>query len=144
MPNPLVDQGVLNRVRGSITFATNPGLNITASFLGKAAIKLDLQGETTEYFGTLTGAVRSPQPYMMIEVTANLLKTQALANAYKAKMELDSFLGNMSVRSDGILNIYDCLNCSIKNVRGLDFSGESPDFTVVIGGYYLVNSTLFD
>lgn len=145
MPNPLVAQGVLNRVRGSVTWGSFPALNVTAPYLGKAAIRLALQGESTVYIPTMTGAVTSPEPYLMIEMTINLLKTQGLANQYKTQMELSSALGDGSVRSDAApLGVYQIINCSIKNVRELDFSGEDAGYNVIIGGYYLVNSSLFD
>jgi len=142
--NPLVAQGTLNRIRGSVTWNNFPNLNVTAPYLSKEGIRLSLQGETTAYLPTLTGAVTSPEAYMMAEVDIHLLKTQSLATAYKNQMELSSTIGNCSVRSDStVLGIYQFINCSIKSVRPLDFSGESAQFIVTIGGYYLVNSSLF-
>ena len=142
--NPLIAQGTLNRVRGSVVWSSFPTLNVTASYLGKKGIRLALQGESTLYIGTMTGAVTSPEPYMMIEVTLNLLKSQALSNSYKQQMETSSAIGNGTVRPDAFgLGVYGIVNCSIKSVQPMDFSGESADFDVVIGGYYLVNSSLF-
>lgn len=145
MPNPLVQQGSLNRIRGSVTWNSNPSLNVTAPFLSKEAMRLSLQGESTRYLDTLTGAVTSPEVKMMIELQINLLKTQALSSLYKSTMEFNSLIGDGIVRPDATgLSPYQIINCSIKSVREMDYSGENAAWTVVIGGYYLVNSFLFD
>jgi hypothetical protein len=142
--NPLIAQGTLNRVRGSVVWANFPSLNVTAPYLSKEGIRLALQGESTLYLPTMTGAVTSPEPYMMIECTIHLLKTQGLAQLYKNQMELQSTLGDGSVRPDSTsLGIYQIINCSIKSIRELEFSGESAIFAVNLGGYYLTNSSLF-
>lgn len=145
MPNPLVQQGSLNRIRGSVTWNSNPSLNVTAPYLSKEAMRLSLQGESTRYLDTLTGAVTSPEVKMMIELQINLLKTQALSSLYKSTMEFNSLIGDGIVRPDATgLSPYQIINCSIKSVREMDYSGENAAWTVVIGGYYLVNSFLFD
>lgn len=143
--NPLVDQGTLNRIRGSIVVSDLPELNVTAPFLGKAGISLSLEGETTLYQGTMTGAVTSPEPYMMVAVTVNLLKTQALSALYKARMELLSTIGNVVVIPDArTLPNYAILNCAIRSIRELSFNGEDAGFGITLGGYYNINSGLFD
>lgn len=144
MANPLIEQGTVNRLRGSLVLPDNPQLNITAPYLGRAGLRLALQGAATVYLPTLTGAVRSPEPYMMISLAANLLKSQPLANAYKTRMETDSSLGNGTVRSDSTtLSVYELINLSIAEVRELNFTGEDADYLVTIIGYYSVNSSLF-
>lgn len=144
MPNPLIAQGTLSRIRGSIVWNNFSALNITAPYLSKEGIRLSLQGDTTKYLPTMTGAVTSQEPYMMCEVTAVLLKSQALGNAYKNQMETNSLLGDGTIRPDAVtLGPYAIINCSIKTVHELDFSGQAPGFTIVFGGYYLVNSSLF-
>ena len=145
MPNPLVAQGSLNRLRGSVVWPSFTNLNVTSSYLSKEGIRLALQGETTLYLPTMTGAVTSQEPYMMCELTINMLKTQSLADQYKQQMEANALLGDGSVRSDSAaLGVYSLVNCSIKSVRDLDFSGDNAVFAVTVGGYYLVNSNLFD
>lgn len=145
MPNPLVAQGSLSKLRASITWPSFPQLNVTAPYLSKEGIRLTLQGESTLYLPTMTGAVTSQEPYMMIECVINLLKSQSLANQYKQQMELNSLLSDGSIRPDATpLGVYQITNCSIKSVRELDFSGEHAVFAVTIGGYYLVNSSLFN
>lgn len=145
MANPLIAQGALNKLRASITWPSFPGLSVTASYLSKEGIRLTLQGESTLYLPTMTGAVTSQEPYMMIEATINLLKSQALANLYKLQMEDNALLGDGTIRPDATpLSPYQITNCAIKGVRELDFSGEHAVFAVTIGGYYLINSSLFN
>src|ERR1700761_1481204 len=100
MSNPLISQGVLNRVQGSVTVTGNPALNVTASYLGREGIRLALEGEATRYINTMTGAVASPEVYMAIRCTVNLLKTQGLSDLYKSQMETNSLIGNITVRPD--------------------------------------------
>lgn len=144
MPNPLVAQGSLSKIRASITWSSFPSLNVTAPYLLKSGIKLSLQGDSVLYMPTMTGAVTSQEPYMMAEAEIGLLKPQSLANLYKQQMESNALLGDCTIRPDAVaLGVYQLTNCSIKSIRPLDFSGEHADFIVTIGGYYLINSTLF-
>lgn len=142
--NPLVAQGTLNRLRGSVIWANFPVLNVTAPFLHKEGIKLALEGEATLFIDTMTGGVTSPEPYQHISVTMVLLKTQSLAGLYKAQMELSSLLGDGVVRPDSAaLPPYQVTNAAIKSVRELSFNGEDAAWAVVVGGYYNINSSLF-
>lgn len=143
--NPLIAQGTLNRLRGSINIPGNTTLNITAPFLGKSGISLALDGESVVYLATMTGAVTSPEPYLMVTCRAALLKTQSLSGIWKAQMEDNSVIGNAIVTPDAKpLGLYNLLNCSIKNVAEMNFAGEDPQWVIEIGGYYAVNSSLFD
>lgn len=145
MANPLVSQGSLNKLRASVTWPSFSNLNVTAPYLSKEGIRLTLQGESTLYLPTMTGAVTSQEPYMMIECVLNLLKSQSLANQYKQQMENSSLLGDGTVRPDAVaLGVYPIVNASIKSIRELDFSGEHAVFSVTIGGYYLINASLFN
>lgn len=143
--NPLVVQGTLNRLRGSITIANFPQLNVTAPYLGKAGISLSLDGDTTLFLPTMTGAVTSPEPYMMATVTINLLKTQALASAYKAQMEATSLIGDFTVRADtSALPDYYMTNGAIQSVRELSFAGEDAGYMVALRAYYILNNNLWN
>ncbi len=144
MANPLVDQGTLNRLKASVVWQNYPSLNVTAPFLNREAIRLALDGEATQFLPTMTGAVTSGQPYMMITLTINLLKTQSLSGQYKAQLELASAIGNCTVRPDTTAHPpYDLVNCAIEGVRELTFSGEDAGWAVTIRGYYLINSSLW-
>lgn len=145
MSNPLITQGTLNRLQASVTWPDYPALNVTASYLGKEGVRLALDGNSTTFLPTMTGAVTSPEPYQMLTLTINLLKTQGLAGQYKNQMETLSLLGNGTVRPDTTsLPSYSIVNAAIESVRELNFSGEDAGFAVTIRGYYLINSSLYN
>jgi hypothetical protein len=142
--NPLIAQGTLNRLRGSVVVAGFPQLNVTAPYLGKEGISLALGGESTTYLDTMTGAVTSPEPKMMVNCVVHLLKTQPLAALYKAQMELLSLIGDITVIPDAAtLGNYQIINCAIAAVSELRFSGEDAGFGVTLKGYYLINAALW-
>jgi hypothetical protein len=143
--NPLIAQGALNRLRASIVWTQAAELNVTAGYLGRQGIRLTLDGESSTYIPTLTGAVTSPEAYMMMTCTIHLLKTQQLAGLYKLRMETTSLLGDGVLRPDSEgLPPYQLTNCSIQSVRDLSFSGDEADFAVAIRGYYLINALLWN
>lgn len=143
--NPLVDQGTLNRIRGSVVIPNFPSLNVTAPFLGKAGISVALQGESTLFVPTMTGAVTSPEPYMIAQVTIHLLKTQRLSSLYKQRMELDARLGSLQVIPDSsAFPNYDFFNCAIASVREMSMAGDNAGYVVSVHGYYNTNSSLWD
>ncbi len=143
--NPLIAQGTLNRVRASIVWSSFPSLNVTAPYLGRAGIRLSLDGESTLFIPTMTGAVTSPEPYQMITCTIHLLKSQQLASLYKGQMEVSALIGDGTIRPDSVtLAPYQIINCAIQSVRELGFAGDDADFAVAIRGYYLVNSSMWD
>lgn len=144
--NPLVDQGILNRIKASLVWTNFPALNVTASFLGKGGITVALEGESSTQHGTMTGIVQSPEPYLPISVVIHLLKTQALADAYKSQMEANSVIGPGTVWPDvqaGGISSYQLNNMSIQSTPSLDFSGASPDYIVNLKGFYIINNSLF-
>jgi len=147
MANPLIPQGILNRVRASIIWTSFPQLNVTAPYLGRAGISLAPEGPATVFLPTMTGAVPSMEPYQKMTLTVNLLRTQMLADLYKQQMESSSLVGDGVVRPDiqtGGIGVYQLSNCAIENFRELSFAGGDAGFMVLIGGYYNINSTLFD
>jgi hypothetical protein len=159
MSSPQIPQGVLNRLAASITWNAYPQLNVTPPFLGREQISLGFEGEATTFIKTATGVVISPEPYQMISLTINLLKTQPLAPLYETQRQTNSALGNGTVRPDvggaqAIANLagftgaaglgpYSIVNCGIMNVRELRFSGEDAGYIVLIGGYLPLNSALW-
>ena len=143
--NPLVDQGVVNRLRASVVWASFPTLNVTPAYLGEDAINMALEGDASTQIPTMTGAVQSPEPYMAVAITINLLRTQPLADLYKKQMEKTALLGDCTVRPDATpLSPYPFYNCSIQGVRELNFGGRSAGWIVTCRGYYLVNSDLWN
>lgn len=145
MPNPLIPQGMLNKIRGSLVWTTNPAFNITAPYLGKDGIRFTQEGDGTVYFPTMTGAALSQEPYVMVSTTVALLKTQPLADQYKQRFQTDSALGDFTVRPDAsTLSPYQIINGSIEGTGDLLFNGTDPVYGVRLKGYYLINSALFD
>lgn len=143
--NPLVSQGTLNRLRGSIVYPNFPALNVTAPFLGREGIRLALQGQASTQINTMTGAVQSPEPYMAVTITLALLKTQNLSDVYKKQMETNALLGDCTVRPDTpTLSPYQFSNVSIADVPELSLAGDTPDYRITLTGYYNINSDLWN
>jgi len=145
MGNPLIDQGVLNRIKGNVTWTNFPGLNVTAPFLDKDGINLRKEGEASIQHGTMTGIVQSPEPYMPVSVVIALLKTQPLSEAYKSQMEDTVLLGPGTVYPDVTtgLSPYSLYNMSIQSVGELLFNGTTPIFAVTCRGYWVLNNSHF-
>ena len=45
MAAPLIQQGTLNRLRGSVVYSTNATLNVTAPYLAREAISIAFEGD---------------------------------------------------------------------------------------------------
>ena len=140
----LVAQGTLNRLRGSVVFGLNPELNVTAPYLGKEAISIAFEGPTAQILPTLTGGVTSAEPYQIATVTMHLLRTQALADVYKAIIELDSVIGPFVVVPDSdALGSYPIENAVIESVEQQTFDGQQPGMIVRLRGIYYINASLY-
>jgi len=144
MPNQQVQQGTLNRLRGSVIYAEFAQLNVTASYLDKAAISLAFEGDAGELITTLTGGVTSPAPYQIANVTMHLLRSQSLANAYKVQFETDTTMGSVNIIPDAdTLDNYQLENCILVRVEDQNFDGTQPGMIVRLRGIYYVNAALF-
>ncbi len=142
--NPNIQQGVLNRIRASAVFDSNPAFNVTSSYLGRRGITLAFSGDATVYIDQMTGAVTSLEPYLRITMTMHLIKAQSFAQSYKTQLELYALLGNCTVRPDApTMQPYFLQNCAIMNPGDQDFSGADADYPIRIGGIYQINSSLF-
>jgi hypothetical protein len=143
--NPLIAQGTLNRLRASVNIPGFPALNVTAPYLGKAGISLALEGDITTRIPTMTGIVNSGEPYQMVSVTINLLRTQNLSALYKQQIETNSVIGDFNVIPDAsTLPSYYINNGSILSIRELPMAGEDAGYVVVLTGYYNINSSLWN
>jgi hypothetical protein len=144
--NPLIDQGILNRLKGSVVWTNFPALNVTAPYLDREGINLRLEGEMSAQHGTMTGVVQSPEPYVPVSVVITMLKTQALSDRYKQQMEQSVLLGPGVVWPDVStgLSQYQLLNMSIQSVGELLLNGTTPAFGVTCRGYYVVNNSLWN
>jgi hypothetical protein len=144
MATTIVQQGTLNRLLQAVSWPSFPSLNITAPFVGRAGIRIAWEGNATDFIDTTVGVVTSPAPMQRITVTAELLKSQGLAQLYDTKRMTNALLGNGNVYQDvTTMTPYAILNCGILNVRELSFNGEDASYAVTIGGYMLMNSSLF-
>jgi len=144
--NPLVDQGVLNLLKASVTWDDFQGLNVTAPYLDRPGITLRKRGTATSQHPTMTGIVQSPQPYMEIDVVIALLKTQQLSDLYKSQMETDTILGPGTVWPDTTtgLSPYKVDNMAINNVGELLLNGTTPIWAVTLSGVWYINSAAFN
>jgi hypothetical protein len=148
MANLLVDQGTLNRLRASLVWNDFPALNVVSSNLGKDGIRLALEGNATDYFPTMTGAVPSPAPYMICTITVNLLKSQIFSGLYQQQFQISTLLGDCTVFPDVTppngIGQYLINNAVLESVREMTFAGEDPLWVVTVKGYYLINTNLFN
>lgn len=146
MANPLIDLGQLNRLKTAMLVRNFPELNVTASYLGEEGIGLRLNGPVTTRVPAMTGSVPSPEPYVPIVVTVNLLKSQPLSALYQAQMLVTTVIGDLVVRPDVArgLGPYYLSNCSIDDVAELQFNGKVAGYAVSIGGNWNINNTLWN
>ena len=143
--NPNIQQGTLNRLRGSVVIPSYPSLNVTSGYLDRAGISLAFNDQASLRLRTMTGVVLSGEPFQECTLTINLLKTQALSQAWESQRQYNAAIGNVSVTTDAsTLGEYDLVNCSIITVRELAFNGEVQGYVVTVGGYYPVNNQLWD
>jgi hypothetical protein len=145
MGNPLVPQGFLNRVRGSVSLTDNPALNVTASYLGKEGISLRPDGPATDIIPTLAGTVGSQTPYQQVTLTVHLLKTQGLAASYQNSFATNTSLGEVVVRPDATtFGNYTVLNCYLVNFNEIALNGMDAGYVVTISGYIITNDSMWD
>lgn len=144
MANPKIYQGTLNRLLASVVYAEFPQLNVTCPFLGKDAISITFDGETSQLLGTLTGAVPSPQPYLIATVTMNILRSQVLGTAYKLQIETNTTMGSVTVIPDSIaLTPFQLDTCVLQSMDEIMFDGNQPGLIVKLQGVYRINSSAF-
>lgn len=146
--NPNIQQGTLNRLRASVVIPGNTALNVTPPFLGENMITLAFDGQATTTINTATGVIQSGEPYQMVTVTMNLLKSQGLSQAWEAQRQSNTSIGDFTVTPDVTagqgLQPYNLNNGAIQNVRELNFNGRDAGFVVVLTAYLPINNALWD
>ncbi|MGC9216173.1 hypothetical protein [Acidithiobacillus sp.] len=143
--NPMVPQGNLNKVRGSVIVPGYPGLNINASHLGLDGISLDLDEDFVDQIKTMTGVVNSPQPYVMATCTINLLRTQALALQWMQQAEANASIGRIAVHSDTAAYTQRRVhNCSALHASPGRMNGTTATVDLVIRGVYYINNNMWN
>lgn len=157
MANENVAQGVLNRVAANVSFTNSVGgmTVISPYYLGREGIRLTLEGNATDYFPTMTGAVPSPAPFQIATLTIAMLKSQPQANNIKIQFENNTLIGMCTIYPDvssaavigsgaPVLGTYQLQNCVLESVNAMSFAGEEPTWVFTIKGYYEVNGAMFN
>jgi hypothetical protein len=150
MPDPRTPQGNLNRIKATVVWSDFPNLNITPDYLGSEGLSLAFEDMATARIPTMTGLVNSPEAFQSVSVSAHLLKTQPLAQLYEEQRQNYTLLGQCTIRPDvsvnnaGSIGPYTLLNMSITNIAELRFNGSDAGFRVLLGGYMLINSALWN
>jgi hypothetical protein len=142
--NPMVAQGVLNRVRCSVVVPNFTSLNITAPYMGRSFAKIEFEGNFVEQIGTGTGAVNSPEPYVFATVTVGLLRTQALAANWAAQFQTNSGIGPITIHSD--TSAFPPITVSNAVIRHLDpgaYDGTDPVVRLALRGEFYINNDLW-
>ena len=138
-------QGVLNRVRAALIVTGNTGLNVGAGYLGKAGISVTPNGKITDTIENLTGLTQSPSPYITVDVTIHLLKTQALAAAWRSQYESYSAIGNITLIPDADpWPNYTFLNAAITHFDNMPFDGMDAGHIIHLFAYYPLNNSLWN
>lgn len=143
--NPLVAQGVLNRVRGTLSVTDSPQLTVTASYLGKEGISLRPVGVATDVIPTMAGTVGSQVPYQQVEVTLHLLRTQSMGDSWRARMQSDTSLGETVLTPDSAtFSDFTIYNTFITNFQEFGVAGMDAGFVLTLSGYIIVNNNMWN
>jgi hypothetical protein len=143
-PNPLINLGSLNRLKGSVIISAFPQLNISAPYLTKEGIRLAIEGDTTQMLPQLVSMVQSQEVYLKASLVIGLVKTTALATLYLAQIQNNSNVGDVTFYTDtSNLPPFQFSNCAVEGFEGIDASGTNASFPVRIAGTWYVNSSLF-
>jgi hypothetical protein len=144
MYNPMVRQGLLNRVLTSVVVTNYPQLSVTASFMAKSLAQLDFDEDAVDQIGTATGIVNSPQPYVMSSVVINLLRSQSVAAAYIAQWQQQAYIGSITAYPDStVFTPITLVNCSIMRIAPGPFDGQDPTVKATIKGVYYTNNVMW-
>jgi hypothetical protein len=144
MPNPQIQQGVLNRVKSSVIVPNNTALNIAASYMGKSFVKVDFEGNFVEQIETGTGMVRSPEPYVPTTITVSLLRSQALSATWVAQFQSNSFIGPVNVHPDSsVFPVISVTDVVIRHVDPGAFDGADPIVRLTLRGTVNINDQMW-
>ena len=142
--NPLISQGLLNRVLTNVVIPGFPQLSVTSPFMSKSLAQLTFDAPAVDQIGTATGIVNSPAPYVMAQLVVNVLRSQSVASLYYAQWQANAVIGSVTAYSDSTeLPPFKLTNCSILDVDPGAFDGQDPTTKVTIKGVYYVNADLW-
>lgn len=143
--NPLIAQGTLNKVRCSIIIPGITSLNITSPYMGKSMATVSLEGDISRLIPTGTGGVVSPEPFVMVSITAHLLRTQGLTSAWRQQFEANSNIGDIVVHSDtSAFPAYHFNTGIIQHFNQGAYDGEDPVAMLVMSAIYPVNNDMWN
>ncbi len=144
MSNPMLPQGSLNRLLGSVIWDGFPLLTVTAPFLGTDGISLAFEGNAVTFLPTMTGNALSPEPYQMVTLSMHLLKSQPLAQIYEGQRLTNATLNTGTVYPDSpVLGPYKLFEAAIESVRELSFAGRDVNYVVTCRAFYPINQALW-
>lgn len=144
MSNPMIPQGVLNRVRGAIDFTSFPSLRVSASYLGKEGMTISF-GELGAPIPTMTGVATSPQPYAMATIVVRLVRCQALASLFRKQIEKATYVDGAKLYTDSsVLGDFTIRDAQIIGIEPVSLNGNNADFNLTIVGVYDINSSMWD
>lgn len=144
MSNPNFVPSPVNRLIASVIWDSFTSLNVTPQFLLPEAINLSFDGQSVTNLPALTSIVPSLEPYIPVSLMFHIVRTTSLAQAYKTQMELNSYLGNCTVRADTTnVGPWSLMNMSIVKVSPLAFTGRDAGFVVTCSGTYAINNSLW-
>lgn len=142
--HPTVTQGTLNRLRASIVVPSYSNLNASSSNMGKNFTTVEFDGDFALLLETATGAISSPEPYVMANVTVDLLRTQAVSGAWLAQGQTQSEIGNVQIHPDTtafpVITINDTI---IRNVHPGEYDGQNPVVRLDLRGVFYLNNNLW-
>lgn len=143
--NPLVSQGVLNRVRGTLSVTDTPALTVTASYLGKEGISIRPIGNATDILPTMAGTVQSQVPYQQVELTVHLLRTQSMGAAWQSRISSDTNLGEVVLTPDAAtFGDFTVFNTAIVTFADFSVAGMDAGYQLTLSGYIVVNNNMWN
>lgn len=142
--SPLAYQGLLNRVLTHVVVPAFPQLSVTSSFMAKSMTHVTFDGDFTRQEQTAVGIVNSPEPYVMGHLEVAILRSQSLAAAWYAQMQLLTVIGDVVTHSDSTLfPVITLNNCSLINVEPGAYDGQDPTTRLTIKGVLQINASLW-
>jgi len=142
--NPLLIPGNLNRIRGTVLVPGNTGLSITAPYLGKEGIVIAPQTAVVTQFQGMTTIVNSEEPYQIVNVTANIMKSLALSAAYISQIQKSPTIGTITITPDtGTMAPFTLYNVAITNWAQISMAGTQPDFAITFSGQFNTSNDLW-
>ena len=100
MPNPQTVQGQLNKVLTQVIVPSNAALNLNASYMAKAQAVVTFEDDFVDQIPSATGIVNSPAPFVMGNLTMNLLRSQSIAALWLAQIQTNAIMGLVQCYSD--------------------------------------------